>query len=392
MINKLVTDPSFISINHFGEQLCGDHVEIIKPSENVSILVLSDGLGSGVKANILSILTAKTLSNMMAKNISIDECVRSVAETLPICQERKIAYSTFSIIKVTNSEDVEIYNYDNPLPFIISNKKTIIPEYSMSIIDGKKIFHAFYKAKINDSLVAISDGVLHAGIGAKLNFGWSMPEIYDFLSSLDESSYSAKSLATLLIDHVNRLYEQKPGDDATCAIIKIRQRNVVNLLIGPASNKDDDEKMISLFFAKSGKHIVSGGTTSSIVARHLHEPLDFALEYLDKDIPPTASIKGVDLVTEGVITINRVLENAKSLLYQNNLNYFSWCYKQDGASLISKMLFEEASDINFFVGCAVNPAHQDSKMKVDITIKLQLIEELSKCLKQMGKNIKVSYF
>ena len=166
----------------------------------------------------------------------------------------------------------------------------------------------------------------------------------------------------------------------------------MNLLIGPASNKDDDSKMLSLFFAKAGKHIVSGGTTSHIAANYLNKDLELALDYTDKNIPPIARIEGVDLVTEGVITINKVLENAKNLLYGKNTNYFTWEYKKDGASLISKMLFEEATDINFFVGCAINNAHQNTDVQLSFSLKMQLIDELSKMLKLMGKNIKVSYF
>jgi hypothetical protein len=391
MINKLICDIGCLSINHFGEQLCGDHIEIVK-NDSTTILVLADGLGSGVKANILSILTAKTLSTMIANNVAIKECVLSIAQTLPICLERNIAYSTFTIIKITDSTFVEIYNYDNPLPFAIVDGRVKNLDYSVSIIDGKRIYHTKYTASKDDLFVLMSDGVLHAGIGAKLNFGWSIKEIQSFLESLYRTSYSAKSLSTVLLDHVNRLYDEQPGDDATCAIIKIKERNAVNLLIGPASNRDDDEKMLSLFFSKAGKHIVSGGTTSNVVSRYLKMSLNYALEYSDKTIPPIAHIEGVDLVTEGVVTINKVLDNARDLLYNNNKAYFYWCYKQDGASLISKILFEEATDINFFVGCAVNPAHQDPSMKVNIAIKLQLIDELSKLLKEMGKNIKVSYF
>ena len=161
------------------------------------------------------------------------------------------------------------------------------------------------------------------------------------------------------------------------------------MLIGPATNKIDDEKMLSLFFSKAGKHIVSGGTTSSIAAKYLHQELELALDYEDKEIPPTSRIKGVDLVTEGIITINKVLDYANNYLTTNS-DYFSWSYKQDGASLIAKMLFEEATDINFFVGCAMNQAHQGEK--INFQLKMQLIDELAKKLKAMGKNIKVSYF
>lgn len=392
MISKYVTELGYLSLNHVGEQLCGDHIEVVHPDDNTTILVLADGLGSGVKANILSTLTAKMLATMMGKNVSIKECVHAIAETLPVCKERSIAYSTFTIIKVKDNRFVEIYNYDNPTPFVVHDGVAMDLEWNISLIDGKKVYHALYDASLYDTFVLMSDGVKHAGIGETLNFGWDLPQIKDFVQGLFHNSYSAMSIATSLLDYCNELYNHRPGDDTTVAVIKIRERAQVNLLIGPASNKEDDAQMLSLFFSKGGKHIVSGGTTSNIVAKYLNRPLELALDYLDKEIPPTASIEGVDLVTEGVITINKVLENAKNLLYGNNTNYFLWCYKQDGASQISKLLFEEATDINFFVGCAINNAHQSDEMHLSFSLKMQLIDELAKQLKAMNKNIKVSYF
>ncbi len=392
MISRNVTEVGYLSLNHVGEQLCGDHIEVIHPDENTTILVLADGLGSGVKANILSTLTAKMLSTMIANNVSLQECVDTIAETLPVCKERGIAYSTFSIIKVQDNKHVEIYNYDNPLPIMIHRGKIKELYYSSRVINGKTVYQTTVEAGLYDTFVLMSDGVLHAGIGETLNFGWDMPQIKSFLESLYQPSYSSMSLATSLVDYCSGLYNHRPGDDTTSAIVRIRERSQVNLLIGPASNKEDDQHVLSLFFAKGGKHIVSGGTTSHIASEYLHKPLELALDYLDKEIPPTASIEGVDLVTEGIITINKVLENARDLLYGNNNNYFSWCFKQDGASLISKMLFEEATDINFFVGCAVNSAHQSQDVHLNFSLKMQLIDELAKLLKLMGKNIKVSYF
>lgn len=392
MISKrYVSEIGHLSVNHVGEELCGDNVVYVQPDENTKILVLADGLGSGVKANILSTLTAKMLSTMMANNLSIKECVITMAETLPICQVRGVAYSTFSIIKIKDNKYVDIYNYDNPMPFLIRNGKVFEMDYSSSIIEGKKIYHAKIEAQINDTFFLMSDGVKHAGIGASLNFGWDMPQIKDFMQSLYHPSYSSKALATILVDHCDLLYDHKPGDDTTAAVLRVRERKQVNLLFGPASNRDDDEKMLSLFFAKGGTHIVSGGTTSTIVARYLGKEIEVDFSTLDREIPPMGKIEGVDLVTEGVITLNKVLDYAKNY-EETNSEYFNWSFKQDGASLITRELFEEATDINFFVGCAINPAHQGADVKINFTFKMQLIEELSKRLKQMGKNIKVSYF
>ncbi|MBP3290845.1 MAG: serine/threonine-protein phosphatase, partial [Clostridia bacterium] len=157
------------------------------------------------------------------------------------------------------------------------------------------------------------------------------------------------------------------------------------------SNRDDANRMMSLFFSKEGKHIVCGGTTSSIAAKYLGKKVEVCLNFERSDVPPIAKIEGVDLVTEGVITMNKVIQYAKDYLGENEL-YEDWNFKKDGASLISRLLFEEATDINFYVGRAMNPAHQNPDLPINFNIKMNLVEELSACLRKMGKRIKVSYF
>ncbi len=391
IINNYCTEVGALSYNHVGEQLCGDHYQIVKPDENTTVVVLADGLGSGVKASILSTLTSEIISTMIANNLSIEQCVETIAETLPVCKERGIAYSTFTILKITNNKFVQIYNFDNPEPIMLRNGKEKIIPSSMIEICGKKIYRSEIEAQLYDVFILLSDGTIHAGLGQSMNFGWERPQIVDYMSALYNENYSSKTLATELVSHCNDLYGGKPGDDTTALVLRVRKRAQVNLLIGPASTIDDDGKMLSLFFAKEGKHIVCGGSTSNMVAKYLNKPLIMDTDYVDPEIPPTSSLEGVDLVTEGIITINKVLAYAKNNLADNK-DYFEWCFKQDGASQIAKILFEEATDINFFVGCAVNPAHQQPGVKINFTIKMQLIDELAKTLKMMGKKIKVSYF
>ena len=391
MINNLVTEIAYSSVNHVGEELCGDNVQIIETKDS-KVIVLSDGLGSGVKANILSTLTSKMLSTMIANNISIKECVEAVVETLPICKERHIAYSTFSIIKISNSREVEIYNYDNPLPFCINRDGLVKIKYEEEIISNKKIYHAVTKLNVDDVIFLMSDGIIHAGIGASLNFGWTIDEVEKYVSSLyNADNYSAKTLTTVLLDQVNRLYNFKPGDDATVAAIKIRRRAMSNIFVGPPTDHKDDAKMVNLFMAKAGKHIVCGGTTSKIFAKCLNREIVFDGEYLDKEIPPTSKIEGLDVVSEGIITLKKVLYYANNLLDGNNTEYFNWCYKLDGASQIARILFEESTDVNIFVGCASNVAHQDSG-EIDINTKLTMLDQLKKDLEKMSKKVTITYF
>ena len=390
-MNDLCADIGYKSINHHGEELCGDHVDIVEPSDDSTVIVLSDGLGSGVKASILSTLTSKIISTMLAEGLSLEECVETIAATLPVCSVRGVAYSTFTIIHLKNNQTAELIQYDNPHAIIIRDEQNWdYPKTEMNI-GGKKIFKSVIKLQENDIFVAMSDGCPHAGIGMSYNFGWKREDIIDFIETLAPAGYTAKTLSTMLVDECDKLYGHKPGDDATACVVRIRKRVPMNMLFGPPSNRDDADRMMSLFFSKEGKHIICGGTTSSIAAKFLRKPLKASLNFEQSDVPPIAELEGVDLVTEGVITVNKVVEYAEDYLGENK-HYEHWSFKKDGASLICRLLFEEATDINFYVGRAINPAHQNPDLPINFNIKMNLVEELSKSLKKMGKRIKVSYF
>ena len=390
-MNDLCTEVGFKSINHVGEQLCGDHVDIIDTEDDSSVIVLADGLGSGVKASILSTLTSKIISTMISAGLPIEECVSTIAATLPVCSVRGVAYSTFTLINIKSNRTAEIIQYDNPSVIFIRNGDAIEYPKSEMTIGGKKIIKSVIRLEEGDVIVAMSDGCPHAGIGISFNFGWKIEDISNFMAAMSTVGYTAKTLATMLVDECDKLYDGKPGDDATAVVVKVRRREPVNILFGPPSNRDDCNRMMSLFFSKEGKHIVCGGTTSSIVSKYLGKPIKASLDFIASDVPPIAEIEGVDLVTEGVITVNKVLEYAKDYLNDNS-SFDKWGFKQDGASQICRLLFEEATDINFYVGRAVNPAHQNPDLPINFNIKMNLVEELSKCLREMGKKIKVSYF
>lgn len=389
-MNDLCVDVGYRSLIKYGEELCGDMVQSLRDGDS-SVLVLADGLGSGVKANILSTLTSKIISTMIAEKMSVEECVSTIMQTLPVCQTRGVAYSTFTIIKITDNEYADIIQYDNPEVILLRNGKSVDYPRETRIIADKKILESRIKIEQDDIFIAMSDGVIFAGVGQLMNYGWQRDNVVEFAEENCSAELSAQAVSSLIVDACNDLYMSQPGDDTTVAAVKIRKRKAVNLLFGPPRDPADVNKMMALFFAKQGRHIVSGGTTSSLTAEYLGKPMHTSIDYLDPEIPPTASIEGVDLVTEGVLTINRVLEYAKDYVAENRL-YNDWHRKKDGASQIARMLFDEATDINFYVGRAINPAHQNPNLPIGFNIKMQLVEELSETLKRMGKNINVSFF
>ena len=389
-MNDLTCDIGYKSINHVGEQLCGDHVEVVEQEDGSTVIVLADGLGSGVKASILTTLTSKIISTMLPAGLSIEKCVETIAATLPVCSIRGVAYSTFTIIRLIRNQTAELIQYDNPQVIVLRNGENWEYPRTETTIGGKKIFRSLIRLQEDDVFIAMSDGCPHAGIGTAYNFGWKREDIISFMEAMNLCGYTAKNLSTVLVDECNRLYGGKPGDDATACVVHIRKRVPMNMLFGPPGNRDDGDRMMNLFFAKEGKHIICGGTTSSIAAKWLDKPLRASLNF-EGDIPPIAYLEGVDLVTEGVITVNRVVEYAKDYIGEN-LQYEKWSNGKDGASLISRLLFEEATDISFYVGKAINPAHQNPNLPINFSIKMNLVQELSEALKKMGKRIKVSYF
>lgn len=210
-MNNLCTDIGYRSINKYGEQLCGDHVEVIERGEDYTVLVLADGLGSGVKASILSTLTSKIISTMIANEMSLEDCVSTIAATLPVCEVRKVAYSTFTIMCVRNNSEAELIQYDNPQVILLRNGRNFDYEKTSSETGGKTIYTSKIQLCENDVFIAMSDGAIFAGVGKYMNFGWQRENIIDYIEKLYEPNYTAKVISTLILDECNRLYGNEPG-------------------------------------------------------------------------------------------------------------------------------------------------------------------------------------
>ena len=382
----------YLSINHKGEELCGDHVMVAKGEDGSLTLVLADGIGSGVVASILSTLTSTMLSRMVQGGIPLEECVVSLMETLPVAKDRgNVAYSTFTICKIDRDFQATIYNFDNPEPVFLRGGQLFDLRYKKLEIAGKTIYKAVTYLDVDDQISMFSDGAVYAGAEATLNFGWTRDQIAAFLQAQYNPYVSAKSTSTILVDRCDRLYDRQPGDDTTCLTVRRRERAQANLLIGPPTNKEDDESMLRSFFGLKGIHIVSGGSTCAMAARFLGSEVRGNNVSDDPDVPPTVEIKGIDVATEGIVTLNKVFELAKDYQGQNR-EYFNWCYKGDGASQIARALFEQATDIVFYVGCAVNPAHQNDAFGYGFKMKMQIVDCLAAELRKMGKKVTVQYF
>ena len=390
----VTVDVAYKSLNKFTEILCGDSVEILKTADS-DILILADGMGSGVKANILSTLTSKILGTMFLNGATLDECVDTIVETLPVCQVRGVAYSTFSILQVFHSGDAYLVEFDNPGCIFIRDGKLMEIPQSIREIDGKKINEFRFRVKKGDALVLMSDGTIHAGVGQRLKFGCLWEDIADYAVKEYGKTVSAIRLATSICHACDELYMFRPGDDTTVACMRIIDSKPVHLMTGPASNADDDERMVADFVGDpSARTIVCGGTSSTIVSRVLKKPLDVSLDYVDPEIPPIAFMEGIDLVTEGVLTLNRVLQLLRRYVKKESVaeDFFEELDKPNGGSMVAKMIIEDCTEIHLFVGKAINSAYQNPGLPFDLGIRQNLVEQLRSTLEEMGKPVTVTYY
>lgn len=378
-------DFGFAQLKKHGEELCGDNVEIFNTDKS-NIVVMSDGLGSGVKANILSRLTVKTAGTMLKMGGDIDEVIETIASTLPTCKVRQLAYSTFSVAKIKHDGRTYAVEFDNPQLFVGRNQRLIKPHQVTRTIANKKINEYFFELKDNDWLVMVSDGVLYAGVGLVMNMGWGRDRIGKHLEETYSATQSAQEWAEDIVHMCYNLYGEEPGDDATVVVVKARQARNVQILIGPPAKKDDDYIVVNKLMSAPGAKVVCGGTTGNIVGRVLGRDVAVDLSTNTKKVPPIGILPGIDLVTEGAVTLVYALEYLK---YGTKLKELK--ANKDGASRLA-VLLKEADDINFIIGTAANPALQGVGVPAIYTYKQHVIRDLISVLKDKGKNVTEEYF
>lgn len=389
---KMHVDTAYRSLFKYGEELCGDNVRITRTEDSV-FAVLADGLGSGVKANILSTLTSTIISTMLTEGAAMEQAVETIVSTLPICSVRKLAYSTFSVLQIKDTGEAYLSEFDNPACIFIRNGELMELEMTDKEYAGKTVYESRFTVFPGDVLALISDGVVYAGVGSILNFGWTWESVAEWLRKESLKEKSAPRLAAALSQAVKELYMDKPGDDSTVMVARISPRQVVNMFAGPPKNKDDDPKMVRDFMTSSGKKLICGGSSANIVARVLNRSIETSLDYVDPLIPPIATIQGIDLVTEGVLTLSRTVEILQEYLdHETDSFYFKKLDEKNGAAMLAKILLEECTTLNLFIGTAINPAHQNPGLPSDLSIKLKLIDKLCGLMERLGKRVTKKYY
>lgn len=382
------------SLTKKGEELCGDSVEVVQ-SEDGIIAVMADGLGCGVKASILSTLTVRIASTMIKNRASIEEVVRTLINTLPVCRVRKLAYSTFSILEINDDGEGRLFEFDNPPVIYIRDGKVLKLPYRELRVEDRRILEYRFQTFPGDKIFLVSDGVIHAGVGGVLNLGWQWPNVAEYLQRLDRRGYFMSEMVDQLIKTCSHLYSGNPGDDTTVVGVGLRKSELITVLVGPPEDRSKDAEVVKKLIDSEGKKVVCGGTTANIVSRETGRKVVTNMDYADPAIPPVGSIEGIDLVTEGLITLSRCVE-----ILRNFVNTYSFSphflddirKKKDGASMLADLLVNRSTHIRFLVGRAVNPAHRNAYLPEGASDKLKIVEELAQILKKCGKRVYIELY
>ncbi|MBU9725240.1 SpoIIE family protein phosphatase [Diplocloster modestus] len=380
---------SYKSLNKFHEELCGDKVEIIKTADS-DIAILADGMGSGVKANILATLTSKILGTMFQNGASIEDAVETIVKTLPICQVRKVAYATFSILQIFHNGEGYLVEFDNPECVLIRDRKLMDIPFTHRELEGKDIREWRFQVQMGDCFVLMSDGVVYAGAGEILNLGWTRDSMAEYALKCMKTTTSASRLTAMLSKACDDLYLQKPGDDTTVCVTRVIPRRLVSIFTGPPEDPGDDRKLMEQFMGEAGCKIVCGGTSANIAAKYLDKPVTTQIQNTSSDVPPMAEIEGMDLVTEGIITMNKALKLLRQYIRDEvDVDFFLALDEDNGAARLAKILIEECTELKLFVGKAVNQAY-DATM--DLDLRMNLIGQLKSVVEQMGHRVEIIYF
>ncbi len=382
-MDPLYPEIAVAQLSKAGEELCGDKVEIARTAAATTVAI-SDGLGSGVKASILATLTTKIASSLLKRNIPLTEVVPTITETLPVCRERKIAYSTLQIIKILPDCMATVVEYDTPATFLLRGGQVVPFPTAAKNIGGKAVKEGRLLPGENDILVAVSDGVIHAGIGGLLKLGWDWPGIAAELAANCSPAADAAAIADHILGCCNGYYLGQPGDDSTVVVVKLRRPRRLTIFTGPPANREMDGLAVKRFLGSEGKRVIAGGTTANIVSRVTGQPVAVDLEYQDPEIPPIATIAGLDLVTEGVLTLTAATARL------GDLSKLRDSRRRDGATLLARLLVE-ADRIDILAGTAVNPAHQNPNFPAQINIKTQVLANLRARLDALGKQVTVEW-
>ena len=345
------------------------------PDQQRTICVLADGLGSGIKANVLATLTATMTMRYILDDIDIKRASEIIMATLPVCKERKIGYSTFTILDIKHDGMVDVIEYDNPPYVLMRGQQTLdVQKNRITVktanIGMRDIWHSRFQSQENDRVVFFSDGVTQSGMGtATMPLGWNDEQAAHHIASIcvQTPDISARNLSRKVVAAARKNDAYHSKDDTTCAVIYFRSPRKTLIITGPPIDKKRDAELANIIREFPGKKIVCGGTTANLVARELNVKISTDLCGHHHDVPPTSQMEHVDLVTEGILTLTRSVEILTKELHPEKL-------PNDAAVQLVRILLD-SDIIQFVVGTKINDAHQDPNLPVELDIRRNLIKK-----------------
>lgn len=393
MENNFYVEVGYQQKNHGRERICGDVFlsQRIK-EENRIIAVLSDGMGHGVKANILATLTASMAMNFTREHKDFSRIAEIIMNTLPVCSQRKISYSTFTAVDIEFSARTSILEYDNPATFLMRGNTPLEAEWTCLILGskknkGKEIKSCQFQPRKEDRIIFCSDGITQSGMGTrKYPFGWGWENVQEYISGIVERQpdISAQKLASRILNTAFKNDKYNAQDDTSCAVLYFREPRKLLLCSGPPFDDGNDGKLAAIVDEFKGKKILSGGTTGDIVARELNLEIKDTFEFHDPELPPVSSMKGIDLVTEGILTLSKV----SKILNEYTHNYVPG---KGPADQIVKLLLE-SDEIRIVIGTKINVAHQDPNLPVELEIRRTVLKRIARKLEEKFlKEVMVEY-
>lgn len=379
--------------NHDGERICGDVFISRKiKEENRIITVLSDGMGHGIKANILATLTSTMALNFTEEHKDVSKIAEIIMNTLPVCSERKISYSTFTIVDIDQDGEVKILEYDNPQCLILRGTEILTPEWTCVYLNNtknanKELLTCNFKPQKEDRIVFCSDGVTQSGLGGnKYLFGWGRDNLQEYLIELVKHNryISAQKLASKVVNMANSNDNFQSKDDTSCAVIYFREPRKLLICTGPPYDESKDVDYGNIVKTFNGSKILCGATTSDIISRELSEKIIDSFEFNDPDLPPVSFMEGVDLITEGILTLSKVSEILRTFSPRTKLS-------KGPADLIVKYLLD-SDQIYFLVGTRINIAHQDPNLPVELEIRRTVVKRIARILEEKFlKEVSISF-
>jgi len=383
---KYHTEIGHFQINHEGEKISGD-VFLSKriPEENRVLCVLSDGMGHGVRANVLATLTATISLNFSLEHKDANALAGIIMKALPVCSERNLSYATYTIIDISlDNETVSILEYDNPQTLIMRDNRMYEPEWTHVKYEGdsadKRVVNlkkCFFAPKIEDRIIFCSDGITQSGLGKGSAMEWGRNNLIKFVREAIESTptISATDLAEKVVKQASANDLYTPKDDLSCGVVYFRQARTIILCTGPPFSPEKDREFATILKNFDGKKVISGATTTEIISRELGRIVtDEGIT--DPTLPPSSKMDGVDLVTEGVLTLSKVTH----LLNNFNTNAHAQLGKGP-ADQICKLLLD-SDEIYILVGTKINENRHDPNLPVEIEIRKNLIRRLTHVLSE----------